>query len=207
MSLYLCPAIYNSSAVGDANSDSPVISLDGRYVVYRSFADNIVPGSNGGVPNLILYDSLYATNTILSADFYGGGPGNGRSLTPFFSGGNDTVVFESWASDLSTGYSSERSGIFAFQPYTSGVTNAGGSFPIQGFTFSPVSLQTVSGLAPAFSWLTAPGCSYQVLYKDNLNDPVWQILTNNVAVVGGQGYALDLAPSPNQRFYRIVGAP
>jgi hypothetical protein len=43
-----------------------------------------------------------------------------------------------------------------------------------------------------------------VQFKNNLLDPVWQPLSGTVTVVGDRGYATDLAPSPDQRFYRIL---
>jgi cell wall assembly regulator SMI1 len=45
-----------------------------------------------------------------------------------------------------------------------------------------------------------------VQVKDNLTDPAWQPLSNNVSIVGGQGQAIDLAPAVSQRFYRVVGS-
>jgi hypothetical protein len=196
---------YASTNSADGDSDSPTISGDGQFVAYRSFADNLVPGDTNGVPDIFLYDRLTGSDSLLTVDQSGNGPANNRSLTPVFTGSGETLVFTSWASDLASGDGNQWSDIFAFQPYASGTTNAQGSFVLNGPTFVTVSWQD-SQQAPSFNWLTAPGVSYMVQYTDNLDDPNWQTLTNNVSVIGGQGYAIDLEAAAAQRFYRIVGA-
>jgi hypothetical protein len=144
---------------------------------------------------------------LLTPDLYGYGPANNRSLTPVFSGAGETLVFESWASDLASGDYNEWGDLFAFQPFSSAATNSNGSFVIQGPAFNAVSWQNGASTAPAFTWLTTPGMSYQVQFKNNLTDPAWQDLTNNVSIIGGEGYAMDLAPEAAQRFYRVVASP
>jgi hypothetical protein len=57
---------------------------------------------------------------------------------------------------------------------------------------------------PLISWPVAPGRGYQVQFKNNLSDPVWQNVAGNVTLIGGQGYVTDLAPNAGHRFYRIV---
>ena len=50
----------------------------------------------------------------------------------------------------------------------------------------------------------AAGKNYQVQYKNDLNDAVWQVLNGSVTIEGNQGFVRDVSgPSP-QRFYRIV---
>jgi hypothetical protein len=203
----LISRVYNSSAGGNDDSDSPAISADDRFVVYRSFASNLVPGDTNGVPDIFIYDTVSGSNMLLTVDQFGNGPANNRSLNLVFSGAGQTLVFASCASDLASGDGNEWSDIFAFQPYSAGATNANGSFVINGPTFTSVSWQNLSDLAPTLTWLTMPGASYQVQFKDDLNDPIWENLTNNVSIVGGQGYALDLASTNVQRFYRVVASP
>jgi hypothetical protein len=45
---------------------------------------------------------------------------------------------------------------------------------------------------------------YQLQFKDDLADPDWQSANATITVVGSNGYAKDLVPSPSHRFYRIV---
>jgi hypothetical protein len=51
---------------------------------------------------------------------------------------------------------------------------------------------------------TAEGMSYQVQFKNNLTDAMWQVVNGNVTVIGSQGYITDLAPGPAQKFYRVM---
>jgi Tol biopolymer transport system component len=55
----------------NSDSDSPKISADGRYVVYRSAATDIVPGDTNGVVDIFLYDRVAHTNTRVSLDSLG----------------------------------------------------------------------------------------------------------------------------------------
>ena len=93
--------VSQSNPPGAANgpSDSPVISNDGRFVAYRSTATNIHPGATNGLPNVFLSDRQTGATTLLSANA-SGMAGNNRSFAPQFSGDGQTVVFQSWASDL-----------------------------------------------------------------------------------------------------------
>jgi hypothetical protein len=203
----LVSKVYNGSVGANGNSDSPTISGDGLFVAYRSFATNLVSGETNGAPQLFLYSRLAGTTTLLTPDLFGAGSANNRSLTPAFSGAGETLVFESWASDLASGDYNEWGNLFAFQPFSSTATNSNGSFVIQGISFDSVNWQSGAAQAPTVTWLTTPGTSYQVQFKNNVNDPAWQDLSNNVSIVGGEGYALDLAPSVAQRFYRVVAVP
>jgi hypothetical protein len=200
---------YSGTGGGNGNSDSPTLSGDELFIAYRSAANNLVPGDSNGLPGIFLYGVQTGTTTLLTQDMFRGGPANNRSMTPVFSGAGETLVFESWASDLAAGDNNQHGNLFAFQPYSSAATNAAGGFSIQNLTFDPVNWQAASGAmpAPSFTWLTVPGVSYQVQFTDDLADPVWQNLTNNVSIVGGQGCAMDLAPAADQRFYRVVAVP
>jgi len=53
------------------------------------------------------------------------------------------------------------------------------------------------------SFQTLAGYSYQVQYKDNITNPMWQILTT----IPGDGTVksfTDPGPAVAQRFYRVV---
>ena len=62
----LVSSTIDHSTGGNSASDNPVISSDGRYVVYRTFADNIVSGAKSG-SKLILYDRATGSNTLVAA--------------------------------------------------------------------------------------------------------------------------------------------
>ena len=184
--------------IGAANaaSDSATISPDGRFIAYRSFASDVVPGDTNGVPDVFLYDRLAGSTSLLSVSAWGDYPADNRSGYPVFSGDSQTVVFQSWASDLAPQDFNQSGDVFALNLATSG-TN-------QTFNAQLVLLPAAGGLS-TIVWPAQQGVSYQVLFKDDLADPVWQDLFGSVSLVGNQGYAFDLLPGSGKRFYRIVG--
>ncbi|MFD2328666.1 S-layer homology domain-containing protein [Cohnella sp. GCM10020058] len=51
---------------GNASSQYPVVSADGRYVAYESNASNLVPGVTANAANIYVYDRLAGTNELAS---------------------------------------------------------------------------------------------------------------------------------------------
>jgi len=183
-------SLVSRTSLGGASSgssDSPDVSADGRFVAYRSTATDIISTDTNGVPDLFLYDRLSGTTTLLSANQTGTASGNNRSLTPVFSGDGQTLVFQSWATDLMAQDFNHTSDLFAFAFLYATVVP--GATPAQG---------------PTITWPALPSVSYHVQYKNNLSDANWQEVTGNVTIIGGKGSLVDLAPGPNQRFYRVA---
>jgi Tol biopolymer transport system component len=81
-------------------SDSPAMSADGRFIAYRSAATDIVFGDTNGVPDVFLFDRQTRSTWLLSVSAFGNFAANNRSSSPVFSGDGQTIVFQSWASDL-----------------------------------------------------------------------------------------------------------
>jgi Tol biopolymer transport system component len=72
----------------------------------------------------------------------------------------------------------------------------------------PQSLFRVTLAPPAtLTWPAASFKSYRVQYKDDLSETNWHDLNANVALSGSLGTALDLLPTSNKRFYRILLNP
>jgi Tol biopolymer transport system component len=59
---------FNAGLTGSANgpSDSPAVSGDGRFVAYRSYASDIVPGNTASAPNIFLFDRAAGTNQLVT---------------------------------------------------------------------------------------------------------------------------------------------
>jgi RHS repeat-associated protein len=94
----------NGSAAGvDA---APVISPDGRYVVFENGASYLDGTVVNGVTNdqLFLRDLTTGTTTLLTANVTGPGGGNRGSTDPIFSADSHHVAFISGADNLVTGY-------------------------------------------------------------------------------------------------------
>ncbi len=184
----------NLTGAPNGPSDSPAISPDGRFVAFRSFVTNIISGVTNSIPNVFLYDRQTGINTLLSANA-SGTTGNNRSLAPMFSGDGQTVVFQSWASDLMPQDYNQANDMVAVKIATSNPTPVF----VGQMVFAPASRQS-----PTLTWPAALGATYQVQFKNNLTDAAWQTLSGNTWVAGNQGYATDLAPNAGQRFYRVV---
>ncbi|MGA2246294.1 MAG: hypothetical protein ABSH48_14955 [Verrucomicrobiota bacterium] len=174
----------NSGAAGNGTSDGPDISADGRFIIYRSAASNLVAGDTNGVPDDILFDTATGTNAILSSGAYGQFFPNNLSLPPLFSGDGHTVVFGSWANDLTAGDFNPYDDVFAFAFLYAAISGSNGT--------------------PSINWPAAVGQTYTVQYKDDLTDPVWQTLPGAVNIMGNRGYLTDSTLTSGQRFYRVV---
>ena len=88
-------------AGGDGNSIAPILSPDGRFVVFTSSANDLVPGGNSFYSlNVFLRDRIAGTTTLVSANLGGSGGGNGNSTLGQASTNGQFVVFQSDASNL-----------------------------------------------------------------------------------------------------------
>ena len=194
---------YNFSSNVNATCYSPAIDLTGRFVAYHSAATNLVPNDTNGVAGVYLFDRLTGGTTLVSADPFG--PATGPSYNPVFSADGHTLFFQSWSANLAPGDFNESADIFALALSPGGsLTN--GAPPL---TFTGIAWPEAGGLFSTnqpvvLSWPSSPGTGYQVQFKNNLTDPVWQPLDNPATVVGGQGQAMDYAPDPTNRFYRLI---
>ncbi len=123
-----------------ANSDSlnPRISNDGRYVVFSSYASNLVPGDTNGVQDIFVRDRVAGTTIRVSVGIYG--QSYRDSYFPEISGNGKTVVFLSrddyltsndfsgypdvFAYDMGTGYTELISvGYYGYADYYGGCNN------------------------------------------------------------------------------------
>lgn len=85
----------------EANSHSgdAGISEDGRYIVFESYANNLVSGDTNGAADIFLKDQTLSTTTRISVAS-DGTQGNSSSLNPALSSDGRYVVFESGATNL-----------------------------------------------------------------------------------------------------------
>jgi len=93
-----------SSRGQQANADSynPSVSGDGRFVVYDSFASNLVDDDDNGKGDVFLYDRLSATTTLISRGL-DGHPAAGQSGFAAITADGNTVAFESTAPNIVAG--------------------------------------------------------------------------------------------------------
>jgi hypothetical protein len=103
----------NSSLTGSGNaaSDWPAVSWDGRFVAFRSFATNLVPGHTIA-PDLYLYDRVTGTNSLLALE-QPASDWTMRPSKPVFSVDGSSAAFQSYGSGLSFGHLSRLQDVFA----------------------------------------------------------------------------------------------
>ncbi|MEG3984686.1 putative Ig domain-containing protein, partial [Microcoleus sp. T3B2] len=111
----------SAAAQGNSESTNPSISPDGRYVVFRSFASNLVTGDTNNNGDIFLRDTLTNTTTRLSLDS-AAAQGNNGSGNPSISADGRYVVFSSDASNLVTGDTNNRADIFLRDTQTNTTT-------------------------------------------------------------------------------------
>ncbi len=90
---------------GSGDSVLPLISRDGRFVLFASTANNLTLTNNNNyvLParfNVYLHDNLANTTTLVSVNQSGTGGGNGDSFPTGISTNDQFALFESSASDL-----------------------------------------------------------------------------------------------------------
>jgi hypothetical protein len=108
------------SAVGGGDSSVPIVSPDGRYVLFASTANNLVAGSGGQTmpdyvlakENVFLRDRQAGTTILVSLNVAGTGGGNGDSWPSAISTNGQFALFDSTAPDLVPGDTNGAKDIF-----------------------------------------------------------------------------------------------
>jgi Tol biopolymer transport system component len=87
---------------GNFASIDPAISSDGRYLVFTSFASNLVPGDTNGKADVFVHDSLSGTTELISVST-AGVQADQHSDESSISGDGRWVAFVSYATNLVSG--------------------------------------------------------------------------------------------------------
>ncbi len=95
----------------DIQSSLPSISADGRYVVYSSWARNLVPGDTNNTNDVFLRDRVLGTTTRVSVDA-NGAEGNYGSYQATISKNGRWIAFLSSASTLVPGDVNDARDVF-----------------------------------------------------------------------------------------------
>jgi hypothetical protein len=101
----------SDGAEGNDESDLPAVSSDGRYVVFESYATNLVVGDTNAKSDIFLKDTLTGSTTRVSTDSNGLESNNDSQISDVSSDGR-LVVFDSYASNLVAGDTNGTSDIF-----------------------------------------------------------------------------------------------
>lgn len=84
---------------GDGDSILPAISEHGRFVAFKSLADNLVPGDHNGFVDVFVRDRVAGTTERISVNS-NGGDSNDVSFPPSISDDGRFVAFGSFATNL-----------------------------------------------------------------------------------------------------------
>ncbi|RMH01561.1 MAG: calcium-binding protein [Planctomycetota bacterium] len=96
---------------GNGGSKRPAISSNGRYVVFKSDAGNLVPQDTNGVTDIFLRDRRQGTTVrvSVSSDWH---QGDDWSMRPLISADGRTIVFWSAAGNLVPGDTNRAEDVF-----------------------------------------------------------------------------------------------
>ncbi|MFM9265511.1 calcium-binding protein [Tychonema sp. BBK16] len=114
--------------LGKNFSGIPSISADGRFVAFRSFSSNLVPGDTNNQPDIFVRDLSTKTTTLVSVNS-AGNQGNSSSGISSISADGRFVVFKSDASNLVPEDTNNQPDIFVRDLLTKTTTRVSGDLP------------------------------------------------------------------------------
>lgn len=194
------------SAGANGTADSPTISPNGRFVAYRSAASNLVTGDTNGVPDIFVFDQLTGKTSLVTICPIGGRPANGRSFGPVFGRDGQTLLWQSWATDLAGQTFNQCANLFALHAFGTNTSSESTSPTISAFWLTALSGFGSSASAAGIGWSTVPGLNYLIQFRDSLNPASsWQNLIGAPTLIGTQGFLFDTTLDATQRYYRLVG--
>jgi len=118
------------AADADSFTNDFNLSANGEFVAYESGADNLVAGQidTSHLQNIFVYDSLTGSNTLVSHSTLANNmTANGNTFLPVISSDGNTIVINSEASDLVTGFQNPNNDIrnvFVYDRITGEITLA-----------------------------------------------------------------------------------
>jgi Tol biopolymer transport system component len=219
------------------DSFSPVISGDGRFVVFLSR----VRCSPVALTRLYAFDRSTDQMLLLTPSPDGIGLVSGSGAQLQFARDGRTLVFRSF-SDLVEGDYNDKRDVFVLRLgagdsdgdgldddwemayFEMLARNGSGDFDGDGQTdleefragtnptnqssiFQALMISRVGGATTIF-WHANPGRSYRVEFKASLSDPVWSTVVGDVRLSGSTGYIVDDShASTSHGFYRVVALP
>jgi Tol biopolymer transport system component len=105
-------SVSNAGAEANAGSSGPVVSADGRFVVFASAATNLVPGDSNGRTDIFVRDRLSGQIERVSVTASGQQAIGGHSTDPSISSDGRFVAFSSDAINLVAADSNAQRDIF-----------------------------------------------------------------------------------------------
>jgi uncharacterized repeat protein (TIGR01451 family) len=136
---------------GNASSSSSVISPDGRYVSFASFATDLVAASKrSDVQDVFVRDLLTSTTTMGSIRFGSTNGSNQGVFTDFIISTNGVLAFSSAASDIARVDANGSADVFAYAPGSSGPALLSAAVGVTGGSYSQQNAINAAGTKLAF---------------------------------------------------------
>lgn len=107
---------------GNGASDNPLISADGRYIVFTSAASDLVDGDANGAIDIFWFDRDTQQLRLVSRAFDETASANGTSLNPVMSSDGRFVAFTSTATNLVSGDDNNLQDVFIWDSQTGNTT-------------------------------------------------------------------------------------
>ena len=114
-------SLSSSGGEGDTTSDTASISANGRYVVFRSFATNLVAGDTNVLFDIFVHDRTTGETSRVSVSS-SGGEADAAGAAPSISGAGRYVAFYSTATNLVGSDSNNTNDVFVHDTQTAETT-------------------------------------------------------------------------------------
>ncbi len=105
-----------AAALSNGSSTNARVSADLRYVVFESYADNLVAGDSNRRSDIVLVDRIASTRRVISRTT--AAAGDGDSYGADISADGSTIVFSSAASNLVADDSNQQTDLFVLNRIT-----------------------------------------------------------------------------------------
>lgn len=192
-------------SAGNGSSFGGVISGDGRYVAFQSFASNLVPGDTNGAFDVFIHDRRTHQTTRVSRAF-DGGPGNSHSFGAALSRDGRLVGFLSDASNLVPGDTNGFQDVFLWDRRsgtTSRVSVASNGAQANAGSFRPVLSadgRTIGFASAASNLVPADGNEQQDVFVRDLRTGTVTLVSVASDGSQGNGASFGLSVSANGRY-------
>jgi Tol biopolymer transport system component len=103
----------SGSVGGNDSSSAPVVSADGRFIAFESWASNLVPNDNNQQKDVFVYDRFTDRLTLVSHSIGSASSANSGSFNPQFAPAGPLLLFISGSSDLVDGDLNDDIDVFA----------------------------------------------------------------------------------------------
>jgi Tol biopolymer transport system component len=103
-----------SGALANGSSTTPLMSGDGRFVIFQSKAGDLIANDTNGFTDIFVRDRLLGVTMLVSANAQGRGA-NGPSTAPVLASDGRTVAFQSFANDLAPGDYNDKRDVFVLK--------------------------------------------------------------------------------------------